>query len=132
MGYTIRPVASTAPVAVEVPDTVAAELAELYAYLTANPGQLAYAEFTDDEDVAGEEQRDLFVKQAKSWASKNDVVFRQGKTTDLPGNALRFRLTAPLTPEQEAEQAEKRAKEKARRDAKKAADEKAAAKVGAK
>lgn len=143
MGYLIRPVASTAPVAVTVPDDLAAELEELYAHLTANPGQLAFVEFSDEEatndadetiTIPGSEQRDLFVKQVKSWAGSrtvdgesSPVVFRQGKSTDLPDNALRFRLAAPPTPEQEAEAAEKRAKEKARREAKAAEKAKAGA-----
>ena len=101
MGYTITPVLARTDrgfVPVDVPDKVATELAELYEYLTANPGQVGQVVF----DKATE--KDDFVLWAKSWAHESDgeVEFRQLPSKNLPDTQLRFTLRPPLTDEQKA------------------------------
>jgi hypothetical protein len=124
MGYVIKPVLAQGPTIVEVPDEVAKDLEELFAHLTANPGQLALAEFdTPEEKVA-------FVKQARSWASTHEPVleYRQSPSTGLAATALKFNIRTPLTDEQKAELKRRNEEAKAKREAKAAADAKSAAK----
>ena len=70
--------AVSASAAVEVPDDLRTELVELYKHLQQHPEQRGHATFDTPDELA------TFVKQAKSWATTNEVQFRvvRGSATD--------------------------------------------------
>lgn len=74
------------PVYVDVPEDVAAELAELAQHLVANPSQVAHAKFDTADEVTE------FIAQARYWATENDLVFRKLAAKRLPENEIRFSL----------------------------------------
>jgi hypothetical protein len=100
MGYKITTVAARGPGAiVPVPEELVTELVQLYDHLAVNPSEAAYATF----DTADE--RKAFIRQAKTWAASAGLVFRSGRTKDLPDTELKFFLSVPKTAEQIAAEA---------------------------
>ena len=97
MGYTIRPMAKSAVAEVTVPEETAKELAELYAFLTENPDQVALAEFDSTDEVSE------FGKVARSWARSEGLEYRQLRSANLPDNQIRFTIRVPATEEEKAE-----------------------------
>lgn len=115
MGYTIRPVAASAPPVVEVPAQVAEDLEGLWKYLQENPEYVASATFDTAEEVG------VFDKQARCWAETREagqLRFRKlyaGK--DSPDTFLKFTIAPPLTDEEKAVIKARNDAAKAKRDA---------------
>lgn len=150
MGRLLTAVPTNAPVTVEVPEDVAKELDELYAYMVEHPEFIAQATFTkDDADGNATEEPDTdaavtFLAQAKAWglAHTTAPTDADGKPTDgepvadplevrkspsrtLPEHIIRFQIRKPLTPEEVAANKAKNEKAAKEREAKKAAEAKA-------
>lgn len=118
MSYTLRAVASNST-PLTIPDEVAADIEEMYAHLTANPGKevvyenAAYPDGTEldaegnpvdkkaekrpDEDRTKEAA--LFLKQAQAYGrsrEKGALKVRQLPSKHLPAGVIRLQITADL------------------------------------
>lgn len=91
MGYLIKPVRRENPTAlVEVPETVAKELEELYTYLQEHPKECGLVTFDTADEVKA------FTAQAKSWAQTRQsgtLNFRKLPSPGLGDKSFRFSIT---------------------------------------
>jgi hypothetical protein len=74
---------------IDVPAELAAELKELYAFLEANPQTCGHGTFDTDDEKAN------WITYARAWSTQNGLVFRQLKSSKLPGKELRFTIKPP-------------------------------------
>ena len=81
---------------IDVPEDVAAELAELYAHLAEHPDQVGFVSFDSTDEVAE------FDAQARAWAAGQGLKFRRVRSKGLPETQMKFELLVPAADEQPA------------------------------
>jgi len=98
------PASTVSTASVEIPDDLRAELVEQYRFLKENPHMRGTATFDEPAELA------LFEKQARAWATANDVEYRAVRGT-RGDTSVSYYLRDRVTPEaKEAAKAEQEAK----------------------
>lgn len=88
MARTITTMARSAPIStvVEVPEDVAQDLQDGLKFLQENPTQVLVGGWDDESG----KEKELFMKQAKAWATQNELVYATITSKNMGPTGLRF------------------------------------------